>query len=121
MIHMKRALNLISLVLLLGVIVSCGNNTQSSNTEETSTTESMQTDQEDDSQKTIEYASAYICPMHCKGSGSEEPGKCPVCKMDYVANKDHEMHHDHDHEGHDHDHDAHDHDHDHDHSDHDHD
>lgn len=22
-----------------------------------------------------EYTSAYVCPMHCEGSGSEEPGK----------------------------------------------
>lgn len=36
-----------------------------------------------------EYTSAYICPMHCKGSGSDKMGKCPVCGMDYVANKDH--------------------------------
>lgn len=35
-----------------------------------------------------EYTSAYICPMHCKGSGSAEPGKCPVCGMDYVKNED---------------------------------
>ncbi len=34
-----------------------------------------------------EYTSAYICPMHCKGSGSAAAGKCPACKMDYVANK----------------------------------
>ena len=33
-----------------------------------------------------EYTSAYICPMHCEGSGSEHEGTCPVCKMDYVAN-----------------------------------
>jgi hypothetical protein len=33
-----------------------------------------------------EYTSAYICPMHCKGSGSDKPGKCPACGMDYVAN-----------------------------------
>ena len=33
-----------------------------------------------------EYTSAYICPMHCEGSGSNEPGKCPVCGMDYVKN-----------------------------------
>jgi len=26
-----------------------------------------------------EYTSAYICPMHCDGSGSEKPGDCPVC------------------------------------------
>ncbi len=36
----------------------------------------------------LEYASLYICPMHCEGSGSDETGKCPVCKMDYVKNKD---------------------------------
>jgi len=47
-----------------------------------------------------EYTSAYVCPMHCEGSGSEEVGTCPVCGMDYVANEDHESHEDH--EGHDH-------------------
>ncbi|MCC6724329.1 MAG: hypothetical protein IT258_07440 [Saprospiraceae bacterium] len=36
-----------------------------------------------------EYTSAYICPMHCEGSGSDQPGKCPVCEMDYVALGDH--------------------------------
>jgi hypothetical protein len=33
-----------------------------------------------------EYTSAYICPMYCPGSGSDQPGKCPKCGMDYVAN-----------------------------------
>ena len=36
-----------------------------------------------------EYTSAYVCPMHCEGSGSDEAGKCPVCGMDYVANEKH--------------------------------
>lgn len=36
-----------------------------------------------------EYTSVYVCPMHCEGSGSEEMGQCPVCKMDYVAQADH--------------------------------
>lgn len=36
-----------------------------------------------------EYTSAYVCPMHCEGSGAEEPGVCPVCGMDYVAQADH--------------------------------
>lgn len=51
-----------------------------------------------------EYTSAYVCPMHCKGSGSAEAGKCPACKMDYVANAEHAGDgHDHgDHEGHNH-------------------
>ncbi|GLR17062.1 heavy metal-binding domain-containing protein [Portibacter lacus] len=51
-----------------------------------------------------EYTSAYVCPMHCEGSGSDGPGKCPVCGMDYVENKDKGHDHDgHDHDGHDHD------------------
>ncbi len=51
-----------------------------------------------------EYTSAYICPMHCEGSGSDKEGKCPVCGMDYVKKEDHESDgHQHDtHEGHDH-------------------
>lgn len=35
------------------------------------------------------YTSAYVCPMHCEGSGSEAAGKCPVCGMDYVAQAEH--------------------------------
>ena len=43
-----------------------------------------------------EYTSAYICPMHCEGSGSDAEGKCPECGMDYVKNEDHnEDNHDH--------------------------
>ncbi len=34
-----------------------------------------------------EYTSKYVCPMHCKGSGSAEAGKCPVCGMEYVMNE----------------------------------
>ncbi|MEW7277884.1 heavy metal-binding domain-containing protein [Aquimarina sp. 2201CG1-2-11] len=35
-----------------------------------------------------EYSSAYVCPMHCQGSGSEHEGTCPKCEMTYVINKD---------------------------------
>lgn len=56
-----------------------------------------------------EYTSAYVCPMHCPGSGSDKPGTCPACEMDYVAMTDHVKdghHHDgtgeHSHEGHSH-------------------
>lgn len=51
-----------------------------------------------------EYTAAYVCPMHCEGSGSDEAGKCPVCGMDYVKNEDHGADgHEHDsHEGHNH-------------------
>ena len=29
---------------------------------------------------------AYICPMNCEGSASDQPGQCPVCHMDLEAN-----------------------------------
>lgn len=35
------------------------------------------------------YTSAFVCPMHCKDSGAATAGKCPVCKMDYVAQAEH--------------------------------
>lgn len=35
------------------------------------------------------YTAAYVCPMHCEGSGSEAEGKCPVCNMDYIAQAEH--------------------------------
>jgi hypothetical protein len=72
-----------------------------------------------DTKKGPEYTSQYVCPMHCAGSGSATVGECPVCKMAYVKNEEHEANHEgHDHEGHDHD--GHDHD-GHDHEGHDHD
>lgn len=30
------------------------------------------------------HESAYICPMECEGSASDEAGKCPECGMDLV-------------------------------------
>jgi predicted nucleic acid binding AN1-type Zn finger protein len=48
--------------------------------------ESVSEESQEVEQKGSEYTSAYICPMHCEGSGSADPGKCPVCGMDYVAN-----------------------------------
>ncbi|MGB0929153.1 MAG: heavy metal-binding domain-containing protein [Chitinophagales bacterium] len=36
-----------------------------------------------------EYGSTYVCPMHCKDSGSAAAGKCPACGMEYVLNAEH--------------------------------
>ncbi len=36
-----------------------------------------------------EYTSAYVCPMHCPESGSEEAGNCPKCGMAYVPLAEH--------------------------------
>ncbi|MFK7776077.1 MAG: heavy metal-binding domain-containing protein [Saprospiraceae bacterium] len=38
---------------------------------------------------TTEFTSAYVCPMHCKDSGSDNAGTCLVCGMDYVKSEEH--------------------------------
>ena len=60
------------------MLTSCGNKSNTANQKE-------QTEQQGK-----EYTSAYVCPMHCKDSGSEQAGNCPVCGMAYVKNEDHE-------------------------------
>ena len=95
---MKSIVFALLLTFTMGLL-ACNNQSKETTVEETETIEHV-----DKTGK--EYTSEYICPMHCKGSGSDSPGECPVCGMDYVLNE--EM----DHSGHDHDHD-HDHDHEH--------
>lgn len=81
------------LLMFAVVVLGCGGGTS---------TAPDATEQSDTEAKTgKEYTSAYVCPMHCEGSGSAEAGQCPVCKMEYVANAELE---DHDHEHGDHDH-----------------
>lgn len=36
-----------------------------------------------------EYTSTYVCPMHCKDSGSDTEGTCDTCGMTLVKNEDH--------------------------------
>lgn len=71
----KLALFVITLSVIGVVSVSCGNKSHSST--------------ELSEKQGKEYTSAYVCPMHCEGSGSADPGTCPVCGMDYVKNEDH--------------------------------
>ena len=74
-------------------IFSCGeghsHDEDGGNAEETSQTDenSENTENAEVDLTSPEYASAFICPMHCKGSGSDAAGTCPVCGMDYVANE----------------------------------
>jgi hypothetical protein len=81
-------------ILSLGLMfASCNSNpSNSAPTEQTEQAEQATPDMQGK-----EYASAYICPMHCPGSGSDQPGKCPECGMDYVANDGGESHEGHDH------------------------
>lgn len=51
--------------------------------------ENGETTTEQTAEQGKEYTSAYVCPMHCEGSGSDKEGTCPTCGMDYVALADH--------------------------------
>jgi hypothetical protein len=77
MTNFKFNFLLIALFAIGLTLTSCGNKSN----------KSAKTEQSDNQGK--EYTSAYVCPMHCEGSGSAEPGKCPVCGMDYVKNETH--------------------------------
>ena len=71
-------------ILVIGLIlttVSCKDAKKEGTTTKTEQTE----------KKGKEYTSAYICPMHCEGSGSDKVGKCPTFGMGYVKNKDHKV------------------------------
>ena len=68
---------IIALFAIALTFTSCGN--KSNNNTKTEQTE----------KQGKEHTSAYVCPMHCAGSGSDKAGKCPACGMDYVKNKDH--------------------------------
>ncbi len=104
-------LGLFACLFLVGMIIGCGSETgESTSPADDQTTESTEMEDGEDTSGP-EYTSAYVCPMHCSGSGAAEPGTCPECGMEYVANPDlaspegegHD-HDGHDHDGHDHNH-----------------
>lgn len=73
---MKTILGILALSFIL-TIVSCKDAKKEDTTTKTEQSE----------KKGIEQTSAYVCPMHCEGSGSDKEGKCPTCGMDYVKNE----------------------------------
>jgi len=64
---------LMALVLATG----CGSKPEATNVE-TSDRDKTQVDTS---------AAAYICPMNCENSASDQPGKCKVCGMDLEPKK----------------------------------
>lgn len=117
MTNNKFLIRLLPVLALSFFIVSCGGNADTAGDEAaTDQTEHTHDDGHmhdgdhmeagaDVDKQGPEYTSAYICPMHCDGSGSDEPGECPVCGMDYVKNEDMPAdghNHDHNHDGHNH-------------------
>ena len=93
-IDMKYTLSLLALFFVISFTTSCNSADKSNDKKKI---------EKIDKSTAKEYTSAYVCPMHCKGSGSSEMGTCPVCKMDYEKNEDYKGLEENDsHEGHDH-------------------
>jgi hypothetical protein len=83
--------SLITLFALTLFIFSCGSEGHShdeNGTETTQTDENNEASSEEVDMDGKEYTSVYVCTMHCKGSGSDVAGTCPVCGMAYVASAD---------------------------------
>jgi hypothetical protein len=84
---------LVTLFALTLFVYACGEHDHDHDGDAETTTQTEENNEPDAVTETVdltskEYASAFVCPMHCKGSGSDTAGKCPVCEMDYVANED---------------------------------
>jgi len=79
--NIKTIAAIIFLALTLSM-VSCKDKVQESNKNEGVISEEI-------AEQGKEYTSAYVCPMHCESSGSDEEGTCPTCGMTYVKNTDH--------------------------------
>lgn len=98
---MKSFKSISVLTLLFSVslfIISCGGGAGEADHSHDATSEQADHDHADHSHEATtttahgegkEYTSAYVCPMHCEGSGSEESGNCPKCGMAYVAQAEH--------------------------------
>lgn len=85
---MKRVLTAITLILLF-IFSSC-NAEETDKNSDTTKTEVVDTTKINDSDEILgqEHTAKFICPNHCKGSGGDEAGVCPVCGMDYIENFD---------------------------------
>ncbi|HHG84171.1 MAG TPA: hypothetical protein ENJ82_05415, partial [Bacteroidetes bacterium] len=76
----KRTGILFALLMAAGMML-----TTACTTEETKTDGKAKVENSEGTAKEVvdksgkEYTSAFVCPMHCEGSGSDVAGKCPVC------------------------------------------
>ncbi len=98
-----KTIRLITAGLFLSFILAC--NSENSNNSNNQGTDSVNVPVENSVKETLtdsteakteentgndqlneEYTAKYICPNHDKGSGSDNPGDCPVCGMELIEN-----------------------------------
>lgn len=106
---MKKMISKFGFAVLFGAVfflASCGGGNGNYDNDDAASEQTEQTSEEASTTEATdesgpEYTSAYVCSMHCKGSGSHEAGTCPKCGMEYIANADFKEDSN-GHEGHDH-------------------
>ena len=91
-------ISFISLSIL--VFLACNSNSETNNNKTTDSTEvvvSNSTENLLDSVENVEtkelgaeYTAKYICPNHCKNSGSDKEGECIECGMELIKNPNNE-------------------------------
>jgi len=77
-------------------IVSCNSSNKTNNDEATDSTQVVVSDNNQVSVDSVEnvgttelgteYTAKYICPNHCKNSGSDKEGECSECGMELMEN-----------------------------------
>lgn len=81
---LQKALLTLCLLPALGVFSSCEQRAATTETPAATTTEAPAATSPEAAP--VASTAAYICPMNCEGSASDQPSKCPVCKMDLEPN-----------------------------------
>ena len=96
-----KKISLIIAGLFLLFMASC-NSTEGTDSENSDSTEvaveetfnvdtiSAKVDENENQELGKEYTSAYICPDHCKNSGSDKEGECLNCGMELMENPNYE-------------------------------
>ena len=78
-------------------IIACNSSEENTNEGNIDSTEVVISDNSEESVKSDEnvntqaelgneYTAKYICPNHCKGSGSDKEGECSICEMELMEN-----------------------------------
>ncbi len=93
---LRKIITAIAFIIAIFSLTACnmGGNNDENNSDTLNVEENIDNTEEniDNQSETIEddndYTAKYVCAAHCDGSGSDEAGNCPICKMELIENLD---------------------------------